>query len=178
MTKIKTLEELKIAMFSKRSVIVPSSPCWCKPCPAAFVLNLQGRVLLQLFHEGMYIYGSRVGEKRNVISWRQFEKTDNMPVSIGGMGGWFGFKKKGQRWKDYIEAIKPEAVPYAEAMKESVIKNNIKYTGSDHQKQENGVPVFDDETIGSFSFRAWGDIMAAIWSDVEKKDYSYTDFYC
>ena len=101
-----------------------------------------------------------------------------MDISIGGMGGWFGFDEKGQRWKNYIDSISKEFIPYAEAIKESVIANNIRYSGDEHQNKYDGVPVFDDNTIGSFSFRAWGDIMAAIWSEVENKDYSYMDFYC
>ena len=39
-------------------------------------------------------------------------------------------------------------------------------------------PVFDDGTVGSFSFRAWGDLMAAIWNTEENTNkYSYMDFY-
>ena len=116
--------------------------------------------------------GNRI---RTVVRWAGQDETMDMPCSIGGLGGWF---EKGMRWKDYIEVIEPELLPYAEAIRESVIRNNIRYTGWDHQHRKDGVPVFDDGTVGSFSFRAWGDIMAAIWSDVDDCDYSYMDFYC
>jgi hypothetical protein len=116
--------------------------------------------------------------KRRVIRWAGFVETKKMDISIGGLGGWFGFDKKGQRWKDYIEEIREDLIPYAEAIKESVIENNIRYTGIEHQNVGDGVPIFDDNTIGSFTFRAWGDIMAAIWSDIDNKDYNYMDYYC
>lgn len=57
--RIKTVEELEAAAKSKRSVIVPSSQCWYKPCPAAFVINLQGHILVQLFRKGMYLYNKK-----------------------------------------------------------------------------------------------------------------------
>jgi hypothetical protein len=31
--------------------------------------------------------------------------------------------------------------------------------------------------VATFSYRGWGDIMAAIWSEEENKDYNYMDFY-
>ncbi len=37
--------------------------------------------------------------------------------------------------------------------------------------------MFNDGTAGMFSFRAWGDLMAAIWAEHENRDYGYMDFY-
>jgi hypothetical protein len=56
MTKINSLYDLHDATLRKESIIVPHCPPWMKPCPAAFVMNLQGTVLLRLFKSGMYIY--------------------------------------------------------------------------------------------------------------------------
>lgn len=39
-----------------------------------------------------------------------------------------------------------------------------------------GCPVFSDGTVSRMSFRAWGDFMAAVWSEEEDKDYCYVDF--
>jgi hypothetical protein len=45
------------------------------------------------------------------------------------------------------------------------------------QREVEGVPVFEDETISTFSYRAWGDLLSAIWSEEENKDYNYMAFY-
>ncbi len=55
-TRIYNLESLMSAVRLKRAVFVPKSVSWSKPRPAAFVINLQGFVLLQMFIAGLYIY--------------------------------------------------------------------------------------------------------------------------
>ena len=57
------------------------------------------------------------------------------------------------------------------------IMNGYCFSGQDHQTSLTGVPVFSDGTCLRASMRAWGQIMAAIFSAVEEKDYSYMDFY-
>jgi len=109
------------------------------------------------------------------ISDNTANKYENAPC--GGMGGWFGFKESGQRWKDYKETFIEITQPYIEAIRQSVIEKHLKLTGEQHQYSDQGVPLFSDNTVGLFTFRAWGDIMAAIWSEEENKDYSYMDFY-
>lgn len=53
---IVSLEGLKQAATRRQAVYIPSSPCWYRPRPAAFVLNQQGAVLLKLIKAGMFIY--------------------------------------------------------------------------------------------------------------------------
>lgn len=93
---------------------------------------------------------------------------------IGGLGGWF---EKGHRWNDYITKFKKRQRPYIESLRKEIINNNIKFAGSEHQERKDGVPVFSDGTVALYSYRAWGDLMAAIWSTEENRDYSYIDFY-
>jgi len=110
-----------------------------------------------------------------VIGWIDYaEIEDDFIESFGGMGGWFD---NGMRWKDYINTVKPEYKKYPEAIRLAVIHSNIRITGEQHQYGHDGVPVFSDGTYASFSYRAWGDIMGAIWSDVDDKDYNYMSFY-
>lgn len=116
-----------------------------------------------------------------VIKWISYDKAVellNMNIlqdnHIGGLGGWF---EKGDRWKDYRNAFKEKAHPYQEALRKSIIERKLKYCGNDHEELEDGVPVFSDFTVATYSYRAWGDLMAAIWSTEENKDYSYIDFY-
>lgn len=108
-----------------------------------------------------------------VSEWISYEDAESRECSIGGLGGWFD---DGHRWEDY--ALQTEIPAYAEAIRESVIERQLRYTGGEHQNREDGVPLFENGTVGIFSYRAWGDLMAAIWSTKEDKDYSYMDFYC
>jgi hypothetical protein len=125
-------------------------------------------------------------DRITVVAWISDDDTGEREVALGGWGGWFGFdreendEKRGKvhhRWKDYVEDLPPECVPYAEALREACVKHNIRITGLQHQNEANGVPVFSDGKIGSFSFSAWGDLMAAIWSEAENRDHNYMDFY-
>lgn len=110
-----------------------------------------------------------------VIDWIAYDGSDKYKESIGGMGGFF---QRGMRWNEFIERYVDEYKPYYEAIRQDVIEKGIRITGAGHQYSENGVPLFEDNTIGAFSYRAWGDLMAAIWSEHEDMDYSYMDFYC
>lgn len=111
-----------------------------------------------------------------VVDWigNDFIEKNSPETSIGGLGGFFS---DGMRWKDYISIWNDEAKPYAEAIREAVVAQNLRITGEEHDYGEHGTPLFEDGTIGSFSWRAWGDLMAAIWSEEEGKDYCYMSFY-
>lgn len=109
-----------------------------------------------------------------VKSWISYDEADRSQLSVGGMGGFF---QKGMRWKDYLQEFGTSLHPYMEAIRSDVIKKKIRFTGAGHQDDSQGVPQFEDDTVGMFSHRAWGDLMAAIWSTEEDKDYWYMDFY-
>ena len=112
--------------------------------------------------------------KITVVEWVSYSEAEKLKESIGGMGGWFS---EGNRWKDYLNNCTEREHPYCEAFREEVVKHEIRGEGDWHQRSEVGVPVFSDGTCASFSLRAWGDIMAAVWAEEENKDYSYMDFY-
>lgn len=57
--RIKTLAQLKTLVKMRRAVKCPYSRCFRGPLPAAFVINLQGAVILSLFESGMYVYQRR-----------------------------------------------------------------------------------------------------------------------
>lgn len=111
--------------------------------------------------------------KHKVVKWVQDE--DDLDTAITALGGFF---QKGMRWKDYIKIWNNNSKNYIEAIRKSVVENNIKITGELHQNSYCGVPMFENMKVASFSFRAWGDLMAAIWSTEENTDYCYMDFYC
>ena len=110
-----------------------------------------------------------------VKEWTSYDRAQEFECGIGGWGGWF---ENGMRWKDYIEEFDDDKQPYHEAIKDSVIANSSRLTGMEHQNDDHGVPKFDDDTVGLFSFRSWGDLMAPIWSEEEDKDYGYLNFTC
>jgi len=109
-----------------------------------------------------------------VIRCIDSDKAEDKKTSFGGLGGWFD---DGMRWKDYLESWTDKVREYAEATREYIVANGIRTTGSEHQ-DEGWEFLYDDGTVSSFSFRAWGDLMAAIWSEEENEDYNYMDFYC
>lgn len=106
-----------------------------------------------------------------VERWISYAESDGMPESAGGIGGFFS---PGMRWDDYAAECPGQ---YYEALRDAVIARKLKRGGDWHQQADDGVPVFSDGTIATFSYRAWGDLLAATWSTHENKDYEYFDFY-
>ena len=113
-------------------------------------------------------------EDLRVVSWNE-EDAQNIEGGTA-IGWWGGFVENGMRWKDYLEAFNEKVHPYLEAARKSAVENNIRATGEQHQ-YDGITPVFSDGSIFSMTFRAWGDFMAAVWSEEEDKDMSYMDFY-
>lgn len=113
-------------------------------------------------------------KKVTVVKWIPYDHIDELTPTVGGMGGFF---RNGMRWKDYINCINDDYSTYYEALREEIISKALKQGGDWHQEDAHGAPVFSDGVTGSFSYRAWGDLMAAVWSEYEKKDYHYMDFY-
>jgi len=105
--------------------------------------------------------------------------TDEGPkgTNIGGLGGIFA---NGMRWNDYLEHeanVSANHPDHLEALRQSIITNRIWVDGRTHQHEDNYVPTFSDGKWGSWSWRAWGDLMAAVWSTELDQDLSYLDFY-
>lgn len=104
---------------------------------------------------------------------------------LSWLGGWFNFnpseedqsKYTGKRWKDYLDTFQVEVHPYLEAVRVAIVANGRRFNGDAHQHQPGCVPLFSDGKVLCLSFRAWGDLMAAVWSEHEDKDYTYMDFY-
>ena len=123
-----------------------------------------------------------------VLNWISNEAAEAKPEApIGGLGGWFGFnagtgEHHPHTWADYLERKKPEARPYAEALRDAIVEGRIWEAGDWHQvdaiSDNRGVPLFEDGTVATFSFRAWGDLLAAVWSEQLGRSYCYMDFYC
>ena len=113
-------------------------------------------------------------EKLTVVEWVNEESLDkDAECSVGGLGGWVD----GETWDEYIACFTDGARPYLEAIREAVVRDGLRVTGEDHQHRDY-TPVFSDGTYGGFSYRAWGDMMAAIWNTEEPgAGHSYMTFY-
>lgn len=106
------------------------------------------------------------------ISW----DASRVPEDGAALDWWGGFFVEGMRWKDYLANFDQELHSYLEAARKSAIENNIKATGFEHQN--GGVtPVFSDGRYFSLTLRAWGDFMAAVWSEAEDRDSHCMEFY-
>lgn len=91
---------------------------------------------------------------------------------------WMGGRIKGEGWGVYLKSIRPEVWPYLEALKTSVVEKGLRITGQQHDEDDECTPIFSDGRWISLSWRAWGDLMAAIWNTAENTDkYTYMDFY-
>jgi hypothetical protein len=108
-----------------------------------------------------------------VTKWISYEIASDLVTSLGGLGGW----ANGHKWPDYLATLNPKTIPYAEAIRTSILKLDIKQGGDWHQYSDCGCPVFNDGTTATFSYRAWADLMACIWNTEEDESYSYMDFY-
>jgi hypothetical protein len=89
------------------------------------------------------------------------------------MGGW----ADGNTWAEYLAEVGPEVAPYAEAFRVAVLARGLREGGDWHQEADDGAPVFSDGTIATFSYRAWGDVLACIYTTEDGTPYSYMDFY-
>jgi hypothetical protein len=114
--------------------------------------------------------------EHKVVEWIAYDDIGDRPDSVGGMGGWFGWERH-DTWQDFLDAFSEEKHGYFEAIRESVIERGHWIDGGRHQQCDEGVPLFEDGTVGSFSFRAWGDLMAAIKESVDHQRHDYMEFY-
>jgi hypothetical protein len=83
----------------------------------------------------------------------------------------------GQSWPEYLENILPAARPYAEALRQEILTRQLWEPGDWHQQSDAGVPVYSDGTAATFTLRAWGDLMAAVWNGEGLGPFCYMDFY-
>jgi hypothetical protein len=105
-------------------------------------------------------------DKREVVAWISYKAAQHYVVDIGS---WAGGGTDPER--------EPKLVPYHEALHRAVVARRLRRGGDWHQDAKDGIPVFDDGAIGTFSWRAWGGLLAAIWSAEDGRHYTYLDFY-
>lgn len=121
-----------------------------------------------------------------ITEWISNERAEPLTQSFGGLGGWFGFSAsvdggdETHTWADYLAEVCADDVARsrAEALREAIVERRLWEDGCWHQEADDGVPMFDDGTVATFSFRAWGDLLAAVWTEQLGRQFCYMDFYC
>ncbi len=114
-------------------------------------------------------------DKLTIVEWITYSESRGKEENgLGGMGGWF---ENGMRWKDYKNSYKKIAHSMLETLRKSIIENGIKCSGEAHQGYSSAVPLWSNGKVDTYSFRAWGDLMAAVWSTEDNQDYNYMSFY-
>ena len=105
-------------------------------------------------------------EKREVVAWISYKAAQHHVVDIGAWpsGG-------------TDPEMEPRLRPYHDALHRAVVARQLRRGGDWHQEAKDGIPVFDDGAIGTFTWRSWGSLMAAIWSAEDHRTYTYMDFY-
>lgn len=116
-----------------------------------------------------------MADKITVVDWIDYSQAESYPDNfVGGMGGWVN----GENFDEFKAEFQEMSHPYLDALRESVVAKQLKMTGDGHQHRPKGVPLFSDGTVSTFSYRGWGDLMAAIWNSEEPdRKYQYMDFY-
>lgn len=115
-------------------------------------------------------------ETREVAAWISWRAAE-MAHDAVDIGAWGGFETKSGTWEEHLSRLEPRLVPYHEALRRAVLARGLRRGGDWHQSAPDGVPVFDDGAVGTFTFRAWGDALAAIWGPEDGRVYGYMDFY-
>ena len=87
-------------------------------------------------------------------------------------GGFFSF---GMRWRDYYTRVPIQHRARVEAIRVYVASHGLRLTGRDYERRV-AVPVFVDGSIGFFTPHGYADLMAAVWSDQDDRDYSYINY--
>lgn len=109
-----------------------------------------------------------------VVRQCSYDEAQDLEDACGGMGGWVD----GEDFDEYLAACGDEALPYVRGLRDWIVREKIRHGGDWHQDDEEGVPVFADGKCATFSYRAWGDLLAAVWNSHERTDrYCYMSFY-
>ena len=105
-------------------------------------------------------------DKREVVAWISYNAAQYYAVDIGSWPS-AGTDRE----------MEPRLAPYHEALRRAVLASGLRRGGDWHQDAKDGIPVFDDGAVGTFSWRGWGGLLAEIWSAADGRTYTYMDFY-
>lgn len=112
------------------------------------------------------------------ITWKRW--TCDLPEGTRDFGGLGGFFDRGMRWGDYLNrSFYAEDHPRMEELRAEILRLDLWCDGAWHQDDAGAgdtMPVWIDGAVFAGSQRAWGDLLAAIWSTELDGDFWYGDF--
>ena len=113
-----------------------------------------------------------------IVEWISFDQSDaRRAAGAPDLGGWGGTMTERMRWPDYTADVDPGWRAHFEVLRQAILARGLRRGGDWHQRAPDSVPVFDDGALATVSYRAWGDLMAAVWSEHDRRGYGYMDFY-
>lgn len=117
-------------------------------------------------------------DRREVVVWITLRAAEHgYPVNICEWAGGYG-DTGALTWEEHLRLLEPaKLAPYHDALRRAVLARNLRRGGDWHQNAPDGIPVFDDGAIATFSYRAWGGLLAAIWRTETGHPFRYLDFY-
>ncbi|HEX8658312.1 MAG TPA: hypothetical protein VF690_12290 [Hymenobacter sp.] len=112
------------------------------------------------------------------VTWHRHESLDTHEggFNLDDLGGRDDFRE-GMRWPHYLAGYAAEWHPYVEAIRQSIVADNVWAGGDWHQYSAHGAPVVANGHFMTCTFRSWGNLLAAVWSSELNRDFSYLDFY-
>lgn len=99
---------------------------------------------------------------------------DRKDNGLGGLGGWF---QNGHTWQDYENQFTDEGKVLVRELRDKIISHGIACTGEQMDSGARCIPLWDDNTVTGYSWRAWGDLMAAVHNFIDGKPHNYMEFY-
>jgi hypothetical protein len=109
------------------------------------------------------------------VTWHNYDSSTHL--SGFNLSDLRDYETKEANWPAYIAQYPTEWHTHLEAIRQSIIDNEV-WTGGDwHQYSPNGIPVLSDGHFMSCSWRDWGDLLSAVWNSELGQHFTYMDFY-
>ncbi len=110
------------------------------------------------------------------VTWQNYDTVTTRP-SAGNLSDLGGTGEAEANWPAYVAQYPTEWHPHLEAIRQSIIANQVWAGGDWHQEHAHGVLVLSDGHYMGCTYRDWGDLLAAVWSSKLGQQFSYMDFY-
>jgi hypothetical protein len=100
-----------------------------------------------------------------IIGWVSYQEAEAISSggkpNLGGLGGWV----KGHDFNEYLaHSVAPEFHAHYIALRNDIQNRNIRFGGDAHQTRPDGCPLWSDGSVATFTWRAWGDLLAATYN--------------
>jgi hypothetical protein len=109
------------------------------------------------------------------VTWQSYDSTSVLPGY--DLSTFDASTDTATIWLDFIGQYHAEWHQHLEAIRHSIIEQQVWAGGDWHQYSPNGVPVLSDGHFLALSWRGWGELLAAVWNTKLGQQFTYIDFY-